>query len=51
MTALQLIKELEKIIDKNKEIFIFEASTGQVLSIDFIDETIDDRIDINTRGE
>jgi len=47
----ELIKELEKIEDKTKPVYVHISDINQIncdiMSIDLVDDTISDRVDIN----
>lgn len=45
MNVKQLIKELEKVDDKEKEVYVYDD--GVLLNISLVDLSIDDRVDLN----
>lgn len=50
MTVKELIENLSKITDKNKEVFVFcefDVCQCDLMKINFIDNSLQDRVDIN----
>ena len=50
MTVEELIKELTKITDKSKQVFVYseyDMCEGDLLKINFIDDDLSNRVDIN----
>lgn len=47
MTVNELIKTLELVKDKNKDVFVYGADAEEIFEIDSVDLTISDRVDIN----
>lgn len=50
MTVAELIEELKKVKDKNLPIFAYceyDACQGDSMKINFVDDGITDRVDIN----
>lgn len=47
MTVNELIKTLELVDDKNKDVFVYGVDAEEIFNIDSVDLTISDRVDLN----
>lgn len=47
MTVAELIRLLEIVQDKSKEVFVFNTNTGNIHDVFSVDLDISDRLDIN----
>jgi hypothetical protein len=50
-TVKELIELLEKVKDKSLPIFVYNATTTTINEINLVDDSIDDRVDLNFEEE